>query len=178
MMKYFFNKMLTKMHHRYDYDVGYMRETLEADLGAFIKFMGFQTMATHRGNLPAPILYAARLTAIFWDDCGPCTQLVVDMAIEEHVAPETIRAIIDSDIDRLPEEVALVVKFTELVLAHDASADPLRQNIIDRWGKDGLIAIAFCISSSRVYPAFKYAMGYGKACSRIQINDALLLPNR
>ena len=178
MIRTMFNKMLLSMKDRYDYDVGYQQDILKADLGAFLKFMGFQTMSSHAGNLPVGPLFAARLRAIIWDDCGPCTQLIVNMALEAKVSPAIVSAIIDKDLQNLPEDIALVVRFTEFVLAHNPEADDLREKILALWGTKGLIAIGFGISSTRVYPALKYTMGYGKACSRIEVNDLLLVPNR
>lgn len=178
MIRYLLNKVLLSMQSRYSYDVGYMQDILRADLPAFLKFMGFQTMSSHQGNLPAEIAAAARIRAIIWDDCGPCTQLVVDMALEAKVSPDIVHAIVDRDWDKLPEDVALTAQFTELVLAHDPQADDLREKIRARWGEKGLIAIGYGISACRVYPALKYTMGYGKACSRIQINEHTLPPNR
>ncbi|WNO08609.1 hypothetical protein [Teredinibacter sp. KSP-S5-2] len=177
MIRYIFGKMLLNMKRRYDYDVQYMQDILEADLGAFLKFMGFQTMSSHSGNLPVESLFAARIRAIIWDDCGPCTQLVVNMALEAKVDVEIVRAIVNRDLNKLPEDVALVVRFTELVLAHNPEADELRERIRALWGSSGLITLGYCISSARVYPALKYTLGYGKACNRIEINDMSLMPN-
>jgi hypothetical protein len=178
MIRYALNKMLQAFKHRYNYDVGYQQDILQADLGAFLKFMGMQTMSAHAGELPAGPLYAARIRAIIWDDCGPCTQLVVNMALEAKLEPELVRALIDRDMPNLPADLALVVRFTELALAHNPEADELREQIRALWGDKGLIAIGFAISSYRVYPALKYALGYGKACSRIQVNESFLTPSR
>lgn len=178
MIRYAFNKMLLTMKNRYNYDVRYQQDILQADLGAFLKFMGFQTMATHSGGLPVGPLYAARIRAIIWDDCGPCTQLVVDMALEEKIDASIVRAIIDKDLQSLPEDIAWVVRFTDCVLAHSPEADDLREKIVSLWGDQGLISIGYAISAYRVYPALKYALGYGKACSRIQVNDSSLIPKR
>lgn len=178
MMRYALNKMLLRLQSRYNYDVRYQQELLQTDLAAFFKFMAFQSMSSHQGNLAAAPLYAARLRAIIFEDCGPCTQLVVNMALEAGVNAAMVRAIIELDLHKLPEDIALVVQFTELVLAHQPEADLLREKILALWGSKGLIAIGFAISSYRVYPALKYALGYGKTCSRIQLNDACLIPNR
>lgn len=178
MIRTVMNKMLLNMQDRYGYDVSYMQEILNTNLGAFLKFLGFQTMSSHVGSLPMGPLFAAKIRAIIWDDCGPCTQLVVNMALEAKVPPEIVHRIIDRDLDNLPEDIALVVEFTERVLAHDPAADDLRDKIIDLWGKDGLITLAYSISSCRVYPAIKYTMGYGKACSKIQVNESSYVPTR
>ena len=178
MIRYVLNKMLLTMQGCYDYDVSYMQKILKTDLMAFLKFMGFQTMSSHSGNLPAGPLFAARMRAIIWDDCGPCTQLVVNMALDAQVSADIVYAIVERDLKKLPEDIALVVKFSELVLAHNPDADNLREKIRDLWGDEGLIAIAYNISSYRVYPALKYTLGYGKSCSRIKIEDLSLEPNR
>lgn len=178
MIRYTFNKMLLALKNRYDYDVRYQQDILATDLGAFLKFMGFQTMVSHSGNVPAGPLFAARIRSILSEDCGPCTQLVVDMALEAKVSPEIVQAIIDQDLDKLPKEIALVVQFTELVLAHNPEADDLREKVRDLWGSQGLITLGFAISAYRVYPALKYTLGYGKACSRILVSESSFAPNR
>lgn len=178
MLRYMFNKMLLTMQQRYAYDVGYQQDILHSDLAAFLKFSGFQTMASHRGALPAGPLYAARIRAIIFDDCGPCSQLVVNMALEAGLSQAVVRAIIEQDLAALPADMALVVQFTERVLAHDPQADTLRDNILALWGSKGLITLSFAISAYRVYPALKYSLGYGRACSRIQLNDLSVVPQR
>lgn len=178
MIRYLFNLLLQRTKNHYDYDVRYMQYILQADIAAFLKFMGFQLMSSHAGNVPTGVLYAARIRAIIWHDCGPCTQLVVDMALEAKVNPELVHSIIEGDLNVLPDDIALVVRFTELVLAHDIEADELREELLALWGAQGLITIAYAISSYGVYPALKYTLGFGKTCSRIKINDAMLSPKR
>ena len=104
MIRYVCNRMLLAMQRRYDYDVSYLQEILQADLRAFLKFMAFQTMASHRRNLPVEALFAAKLRAIIWDDCGPCTQLVVNMALEAEVEPDLVRAIVDGKVKLVKED--------------------------------------------------------------------------
>ncbi|WP_448569519.1 hypothetical protein [Thalassotalea ganghwensis] len=178
MLKRMFNKMLASMSKRYDYDVSYMSDMVRYDSAAFIKFMMFQSLASHQGGVPKAPLYAAKLRAIIWDDCGPCTQLVVNLALEAKVSKDIVTAIIERNIENLPADVALVVEFTDLVLAHDPQADDLREKIVRLWGHKGLIAIGLAISSMRVYPAFKYALGYGNTCSKIKVEQVDLSPTR
>lgn len=172
MIRFLFNRMLQGMRDRYHYDTRYQQALLDTDLKAYLKFMGFQTMAAHGGNLPDGPLYAARLRTLLREDCGPCTQLVVDLAREAGLAPALIQAIIDQDCASLPEEIALVVRFTEQVLDHDPEADTLRGQVLERWGQPGLIALGLTISGYRVYPTLKYSLGYGKACQRLQVEPA------
>lgn len=178
MIRYLLNKTLLSLKRRYDYDVQYQQDILTSDLGAFLKFAGFQVMSCHSAGLPAGPLHAARLRAVISDDCGPCTQLAVNMALEANLEADIVRAIVHRDLGHLPEDIALVVRFTDHVLAHSPEADALRERILALWGRRGLITIGFAISSCRVYPALKYALGYGRACNRVIVNDIPLTPTR
>jgi len=73
------------------------------------------------------------------------------------------------DYPAMPEEVALAVRFTEATLRHAPEADDLREEVLRRWGKRGLISLAFSMLSARVYPTLKYAIGHGQACTRLVI---------
>jgi hypothetical protein len=175
MLRYLFGKMLESFHRRYNYDIRYQQEILATDKAAFLKWMAFQTMAAHAGQLPVAPLFAARLRAIIAEDCGPCTQLVVDLALEAKLAPELISAIITRDLDKLPADIQLVVNFCDLVLARQPQANDLRAAIRARWGQSGLIAIGFAISSYRVYPTLKYSLGYGETCRKVMVKQTPVL---
>ncbi|GAB59442.1 hypothetical protein [Rheinheimera nanhaiensis] len=176
MLRFILNRMLLNLQKRYQYDVRYQQHILHTDLSAYIKFCGFQSMAAHQADVPPAALYAARIRAILAEDCGPCSQLVVDMALESGVPASLVQAIVERQLQLLPAQIALVMQFTEQVLTHQQQADALRQQICRLWGDKGLISLAFAISSYRVYPTLKYALGYGKSCSRIRLNDQSIAP--
>jgi hypothetical protein len=71
--------------------------------------------------------------------------------------------------DAMPPDVALVWKFTRATLAHDPAADEYREEIVKRWGRRALVSVAFAITTARIYPTVKYALGHGKACSRVVV---------
>jgi len=177
MIRFFLNRMLVSFSKRYQYDVGYQQDILNRSIWAFIKFMGFQTMAGHCGQVPVEALYAARIRAILWEDCGPCTQLAVNMGLEAGVNSDVIRAIVYNDVESLPYNAGLVVRFAEFVLIRSPEAEQLGEEIRALWGEAGLHTIAFAISSYRVYPTIKYALGYGKTCSRVMIDEVAVTPS-
>ena len=72
----------------------------------------------------------------------------------------------------MPDHVALAFRFTRATLEHDPSADQYRSEIIRRWGPRAVMSIAFAILTARMYPTVKYAMGHGKACTRIVVGGA------
>ena len=116
---------------------------------------GFRAMSLHAAAVPAAPLAAARLRAIIWDDCGPATQLVVD-GPRGRCRRRRRRAIVARDLDALPEDVALVVRFTEFVPPRSAGRSVARA---DRRALGPGQAIGFGISSTRVYPALRDSDG-------------------
>ena len=151
------------------YDVSYVREMLAADVNSVMAFFKVQGMSRYRKNVPADVWYAAGLVGALAEDCGPCTQLGVTMAEREGVAPDTLRAIVAGDLRAMSDDVVLAYRFAKASLAHDLAADELRDEIVKRWGQRGLISLAFALASSRVYPTVKYALGHGKACTRLTV---------
>ena len=72
----------------------------------------------------------------------------------------------------MPEDVALTWRFTRTTLAHDPEADRYRREILERWGPKAVVTLAFAITTARMYPTVKYAMGHGQVCSRVVVGGA------
>jgi hypothetical protein len=103
------------------------------------------------------------------EDCGPCTQLAIEMAQREGVDPAILRAVVAHNIAAMPYEVALAVRFAEASLKHAPEADDLRQEVVRRFGERGLVSLSFALVAGRIFPTLKYALGYGRACTRLTI---------
>jgi hypothetical protein len=93
----------------------------------------------------------------------------VTMAEREGVAPATIKAILAGDERAMTPDAALGFRFAQAVLRHDPAADALREKIVARWGRRALVSLAFGITAARMYPTLKYALGYGRACTRVTV---------
>ena len=78
-------------------------------------------------------------------------------------------AVRTGDVAVMPDHVALVWRFTRATLEHDASADRYRDDIERRWVRQAVVSLAFAILTSRMYPTVKYALGHGKACTRVVV---------
>ncbi len=169
MIKWALNKAMDKFEREWKYDASYMRDIIDASpLGAW-KFSRAAALGQFRRDVPLEPWYAAGITAVRREDCGPCTQLGVAMAERAGVSPAVLRAVLSDDPDAMPPDVALAWKFTRATLAHDLSADEFRDEIVKRWGRLGLISLAFAITASRIYPTVKYALGHGKACTLVYV---------
>ena len=170
MLSWLMKRRLDAFERDTGYDVSYVREMLAADVNSVMALFKVQSMSRYRKDVPADAWYAAGLVGSLAEDCGPCTQLGVTMAEREGVAPDTLRAIVAGDLRSMPDDVVLAYRFAKASLAHDLAADELRAEIVKRWGERSLISLSFALAASRVFPTVKYALGHGKACTRLTVS--------
>lgn len=169
MLKAALSRWISGFEKTWGYDASYMKFVLEASPATLLKF-SFVAGLVDRKAAPAEALAAAGIVGTLAEDCGPCTQIGVDMAAAGGVDPTILRAILAGDETAMGETAALAWRFARASLARDmAVADPLRDEILRRWGNRGLTAVAMAITTSRMYPTLKYALGYGKACSKVVV---------
>jgi len=169
MLRALLKGQIDKMERAWGYDAAYMRFLLRASPTSFLKF-GFVSAMVDRRAAPADALAAAGIAGTLVEDCGPCTQISVDMAAAGGVKPAILRAILAGDEPAMGETAALAWRFANASLARDMeAADPLRDEILRRWGEKGLVAISLALTTARMYPTLKYALGFGHACSRVTV---------
>src|SRR4030095_6332437 len=94
------------------------------------------------------------------------------------VSPAVLRAVLTDNPDAMPPDVALAWKFTRATLAHDADADTYRECFVQRWCRRALVSRGCAIAAARLYPTVKYALGHGKACTRVVVGGAPVLFDR
>jgi hypothetical protein len=169
MLRWFLRRRIAAFERTWNYDASYIREMIDADPRAMMLFGKVQGLSRYRKDLPLAPWCAAGLVAVMAEDCGPCTQLGIDMAQREGVDPAILRAILARAYAAMPAEVALAVRFTEATLRHAPEADELREEVLRRWGQRGLISLAFAMLAARMYPTLKYAVGHGRSCTRLTI---------
>jgi hypothetical protein len=177
MFKWLIRNRLAAFQRKFGYDVDYARQILDADTRAFLAFARLGGLSSYRRDVPRDVYYAVKLTGTVLEDCGPCTQLVVAMALGDGVDPRTVAAVLEANDASLDERIRLGVRFARASLAHDVAADDLRDDIVKRWGPRALLSLAFAIASARLYPTIKYALGHGKACHRIVVAGQTILPH-
>jgi hypothetical protein len=179
MLTWIIKNRIAAFERKHGYDASYLRELLAIDPKAFWAFAkAAAKLGGYRRDVPRDVYYGASITSVMAEDCGPCTQLGVGFALAEGATQTVIANIIAGDLVALPDDVALAVKFARAVHAHAAEADDLRAEIERRWGKRAVASLALAITASRLYPTVKYALGYGKACTRITVGEKQIIPRR
>lgn len=169
MIRWALHKGISRFERQWDYDASYMHDLADVSPKAAWLFNRAVALGRFRQGVPIEAFCAAGITAVRSEDCGPCTQISVTMAERAGVNPAVLRAVLADDERAMPPDVALAWKFTRATLAHDPSADAYRETIVQRWGRRGLVSLAFAITAARIYPTVKYALGHGKACMRVVV---------
>jgi hypothetical protein len=176
MIRWFIHRRLAAFEREFDYDMSYARDILDAGIGAFRHFSASLGMAKHRDHVARDARYGAKIAATLTEDCGPCTQLVVNMAERDGVDPATLRAILAADANAMNSDASLGYRFTRAVITRDIpESDRLRTEVLERWGQKGLVSLALTIVSARIFPTLKYALGHGAACTQVHV-EGLLAP--
>jgi hypothetical protein len=176
MLKWFLKRKLDAFERAYSYDISYARDILDADPAALMAFWKVVGMAGYRKGVPRDPWFAAGLAGVLAEDCGPCTQLGVDRAAEAGVPPEVVRAVVAGDVGAMPDDVALAFRFARASLDRDPEADALREEVVRRWGKRGLVSLAFAVTAARMFPTLKSALGHAKSCTRIRVAGEYVKP--
>jgi hypothetical protein len=169
MIKWFLRRWIDKFERTWSYDASYFRDVLDADPRALMAFSKVTGIGTYRKDVPLEVYCAAGIVGAMAEDCGPCTQLGIDMAQRAGVDPAILRAVVARDLRGMPEDVALAVRFAETSLRHAPEADDLREEVRRRFGKRGLVSLAFAMTAARLYPTLKYAMGHGRSCMCVTV---------
>lgn len=169
MLNLLFRNAIAKQESLFKVSLDYLRHMLATSTSAFIKFNLLMPMAQHRQALPVAGQAVAALMGSRSQDCGPCVQITVNMALHYGVDAAVLRAVLEDHPSSLPDELVLVYRFAQAVLMKDAAADALRDDVRAQWGDAGVLDIAFAIASSQVYPITKRVLGFGKSCTLVQI---------
>ncbi len=154
---------------RYTYDASYMHEVIDGSVQAGLGLAVFPALVQYRGPKAAvPVWAGAMLASTMDGDCGPCAQLVLDMAVEQGVSPDHLRACLAGNWGVAGAE-GLGYRFAVATILDAPDQPELAADILARFGKRGLMAASFAAASGRFYPVLKRGLGHGQTCQRLQV---------
>ena len=154
MIRWLLRRKIAAFERAWNYDSTYMREVLDADPRALMVFAKVMGLTQYHKDVPLGAYYAVKIVGTMAEDCGPCTQLAIDMAERAGVDAAALRALVGRDRSTLPEDMGLAAGFAEANLRHAPEADALR---------------GFALTAARIFPTLKYALGHGRACQRVTV---------
>ena len=170
MRSWFARRLLRRYSKHYSYDTSYLEMLLDESPAAFFKFAPLMKASRHREVIPIEASFAAGITGAKAEDCGPCAQLVVDMALEAGVPKDQIEAIVRREVRAMSDDVVLAFRFADAIVRRSADEDEHRDAIRTHWGPKGVIDLTFALQMGRIFPMMKAALGYAKECRRISVD--------
>jgi alkylhydroperoxidase family enzyme len=162
------NRFIDGFAKRYDFDASYMRAMVRDAPEAFFKFARVADASQHRKAAPVDAIFAAKLVGTVAEDCGPCTQLVVNMAREAGMAEDQIAAVLERNEEAMERDTALGFRLANIIV-HHGEDDPARDAVRSAWGERGVIEISLAVALTRVFPMMKAGMGYHQECRRVRV---------
>ena len=176
MLKWLMKRKLRAFGRAFTYDTSYAAELVDADTAAGFALARLSKVAAYRADAPVAAWHATKIVAVMNGDCGPCVQLEVTMAERDGVSEPDLRAIITGDVARMSAEAALGYRFAKAVLARSEELDDLRDEIVRRWHRKALGAMALAMVATTTFPALKYALGHGRTCQSVEIGGIAVAP--
>ena len=153
-----------------DVNMDYAYHLRDVAPGRLWRYSMIKVVEGDRKFVPVAAYHAAGMAAAMVEDCGPCVQIHVNLALKDGVDAGVLRALAARRLENVSAEVALAFMYGDAV-AQGAMADEMRDQIRAKWGEQGLIELAFTIAVARFYPAVKRGMGYAQTCERVVIDN-------
>lgn len=170
MIKWLLRRGARAFGKSYDYDVTYMLDVINHSTGAGMRLSAFPLFSQYRGPKAAQQIWVGAIFASTLEgDCGPCAQLVVDMAIEAGADPADLKLCFEGDPHRAGH-VGLGFRFAMAAILGKLEVDALQAEIEGKFGRRAVIAASFAAATGRFYPVFKRGLGYGHACHRLEFD--------
>ena len=166
------HRMLCSVSKRNGYDTSYLEMMLKESPAAFFKFAALTKAACHREVVPVDASFAAKLVGALAEDCGPCTQQVVEMALEAGMAKDQIKAALRRDPHAMNDATLLGFRFADAVARRSEDDDEYRDAVRAEWGDKGVVDLTMALQMSRIFPMVKAALGYAKECRRVIVDGA------
>jgi len=170
MRSFFARRALRAISKRYGYDTSYLEYMLKQSPAAFFDFAPVAKAAAHREVVPVEASFAAKITGAMAEDCEPCVQLAIDMALEAGMAKDQIEAVVRRDTGAMNADTALGFAFAAAVVSRAARTDQHREAVRGRWGEKGVIDLAMALQMGRLFPMLKAALGYARECRRVTVD--------
>lgn len=153
----------------YHYDASYLAELYQASPSAYQVFAAAQAMSTFRETLPLDAHFVARVVAMQAEDCGPCAQLNLRMAVEARVDRGLLTILLESP-EKLPGRLGDVRAHVCAVTSGEAGDPERAARLVREYGDAALAELAVCIAGCRMYPTVKRALLKDGVCEILSLD--------
>ncbi|HEX5053255.1 MAG TPA: hypothetical protein VFZ65_15880 [Planctomycetota bacterium] len=154
---------------RYGYDTSYMERLLDAAPNAYERFAAAMAMSQPGEALSREAGAVAAVTVLRGDDCGPCLQLTLRMAVEAGVDRKLLETALDHP-ERLPAPLRDIHELARQVVAGENGDLERIARLEASLGKQAFGELAVAITGARIYPTLKRALGEARSCHRASLD--------
>lgn len=169
MLRNFIKRELNRSEQELRVSHDYVRYILDTSLSAFLRFAKIFSISKYRKKLPADAHHVARIVAARDEDCGTCVQIEINIALKNEVPESLLRSVVDRRPEELPDELASIYHFVDALVSKKPNESELRERVKETYGQEGLIELSLAIGTSRFLPIVKRTLGYGTACSLVDL---------
>ncbi|KCZ52698.1 hypothetical protein [Hyphomonas pacifica] len=157
------------MGQQFNYDTTYMEEIIDISPTAAEGLMSFVGIYKYRGPAAGKAAWHGALFASTLEgDCGPCVQLVLDMAIADGADADALKACAEGEAQSAGT-TGLGFRFAMAAITADLATDDLRRQIEAEFGNKTALSCAFAAAAGRFYPVLKRGTGHGQPCRVLDI---------
>lgn len=152
----------------YNYDTSYMEEMLKESPDAYEIYDAFLPMAYFSKATSTEVIHLVRIVSMMNQDCGACSQLCIDFALEAGLSKEFVKEIVFNEGKALSPDLQLLFDFTKTISTNQ-TVDPLMYDKMNQiYTREMMMEIALAIASTRVFPAIKKTLNYFESCSMVR----------
>jgi hypothetical protein len=162
-------KFIDDFEEHYDYDCTYMRDMAKSSPEGFKTYTNFMPMGSYNNKLSKNAIWVCKLASTLTEDCGACVQLAIKMALEQGVSIEIVKTTVLNP-EKLNDDLKLIFKFSQAVSLGNDDFSSLQKSVAQKHSNEELTELALAISSTKVYPTIKRALGHFKSCSLYSYN--------
>lgn len=176
MIRFFTRRAAAQMQQRYDYDADYLNDVADASGGAALRLGLLPLFSQYSAGVPADLWAGTAVGSTLDGDCGPCLQLVVNVALEREVSAEALRAALSGDWDSAGN-VGLGMRFARAAINDSPELDALREEIAGQFGEQAVVTLSIVAATGRSWPVIKRGLGHGKVCQQVRIDEVVVKIN-
>lgn len=163
---------------KYNYDADFMVHVVDASTIAGLRLSALPVYGGFRGpKVSQDVWNGALLGSTQEGDCGPCVQVIVDMALEVGTPAGQLASCLRGE-SHAAGDVGLGYQFARAAIAGGPDLEDLRDQIDQRFGVTAVIAASIAASYGRVYPVLKRGLGFGQTCTSIVIDGESIRTQR
>lgn len=165
--------VVANMHKRYNYDGSYLAEVASVSGGGAVRLMLLPLFSQYRAGASVDLWAGAAAGSTRDGDCGPCLQLVVDMALEHGADAQRLHAALAQQFDAAGD-TGLGYRFAHAAIHDGADLQDLREEIQHKFGEQALVSLSITAATGRSWPVIKRGLGHGQACQAVVIDQQRL----